>query len=61
MPAPETAPDPDSRLDASSGIENEACASIWTCVADALSDRIGEATFERWFAHVSLDGIDSEV
>ena len=29
-------------------------------MAVALSDRIGEATFERWFIHVSLDRIDSE-
>ena len=60
MPAPDFELSPDTRLDTASGIEKEACASIWTCVATALRAQIGEGTFERWFIHVGMDRIDSE-
>jgi chromosomal replication initiator protein len=60
VPAPDSDPKPDTRLDALSGIEKEACSSIWTCVATALRAQVGEGAFDRWFSHIGIDRIDSE-
>lgn len=60
MPEPGIDPRTDTRLDVSSGVEREACGTIWNCVAGVLRGRIGEGAFDRWFSHVSLDRIELE-
>ncbi len=59
MSEPEIDTQIDTRLDVSSGVEREACGTIWNCVAGVLRGRIGEGAFDRWFSHVSLDRIES--